>query len=430
MSHSETNHSETNRSIRRGAFLAAAVLLTAGLVACTPGGATNTPTEPVATGSNGAPAPVTLTWWDYYQEGSSASEALQGLLDKYQEENSTVTINREFIAYADLKQSILQSAGAGSLPDVVIINGPDHQQFAELGVAVNLDEQLAEWGELDQYAPGVIASASYNGSVYGLPASANTLALFYNKELLDAAGLTPPTTWEEMEATAAALTTSDTYGFAYSAINNQQAVFQFLPALWQSGADLYDLTSDDAAASLDYWAGLVDAGSVSKEALNWDQKMVAIEFAEGRAAMMINGPWQLPFLASDAPNIDYGVALLPAGKVDASVTGGENYMIMTGPNEVAAWDLLKWLQKPENVSEMVIAGGSLSTRNDIDPYPGNDIMNLFAEQLQVAKPRAYGPAYAEIADQVVVAIQARLTGAASSSDALKTAASAIKPLLP
>src|SRR5690606_10309626 len=111
--------------------------------------------------------------------GGTAEKQLLAHLDAYQSEHDEVTIEREFIAYADLKQSLLQSAGAGSLPDIVIINGPDHQQFAELGIAANLDVKLAEWGELDAYPEGVIASATFNDSVYGLPSSANCLALFY-----------------------------------------------------------------------------------------------------------------------------------------------------------------------------------------------------------------------------------------------------------
>ncbi|KAA9106602.1 ABC transporter substrate-binding protein [Microbacterium rhizomatis] len=419
------SYSRPRRRLLRGAALTAALALSVGaLAACAPGGS-----APVST-AGASSGPVTLTWWDYYADGSASSEQLQALLKQYEEENPDVTINREFIAYADLKQSLLQSAGAGSLPDLVVINSPDHQQFAELGLAAKLDDKIAEWGQLDKYPEGVIASATYQDSIYGLPASANCLALFYNKAMFDAAGLKPPTTWAEMEKDAAALTTPEHYGLAYSAINNQQAVFQYLPALWQSGSDLDDLTSDAAVSSLDYWAGMMDKGSVSREALNWDQAAVATEFAQGRAAMMINGPWQLPFLAKEAPSLEYGVALLPSGKEDASVTGGENYMVMASPNEDAAWKVLQFLQQPENVTLMNVAGGSLPTRSDIDPFPDNEVIGVFTDQLQVARPRAYGANYAEIADKLVVALQSRMTGAATSKDALKTASDAIAPLLP
>jgi multiple sugar transport system substrate-binding protein len=400
-----------------------ALAVAATLVGCAPGGGGSDP-KPTSDG------PVTLTMWDYFQPDSASDLAVIELIDEYEEANPNVTVEREFIAYADLKKTLLQSASAAALPDIAIVNSPDHQQFAELGIAVDLTEQLDEWGALDQYPEGLIASAQYEGGIYGLPITANCLAVFYNPAMLEEAGVDVPTTWEEMEEVAAALTGDGRYGLAYSAINNQQSVFQFLPALWQSGADLDDLKSDEAAAALDYWAGLIDAGSVSREALNWDQAAVAAEFGQGRAAMMINGPWQIPFLATEAPDLDYAVALMPVGEEEASVTGGENYMILNGDNQDPAWDFVRWMNEPEQVERLVVASGSLPTRNDISPYEGDELIEVFTEQLQVARPRAYGASYAEIADQLVIALQSRMTGTATSKDALATAADSIAPLLP
>ncbi|BDZ44537.1 extracellular solute-binding protein [Naasia aerilata] len=414
----------SGRTRARVLALGAAAAVAAVLTACSPGG---------AGGGAASEAPkdgkVTLTWWDYYAPGAT-EDALLGLLDKYQKENPNVTVERQFIAYEDLKKNLLQSAGAAALPDIVVINGPDHAQFAELGIAADLTDKLKEWGELDKYPKGVIQSSSLNGKNYGVPITANCLALFYNKALLADAGLKPPTTWDELESTAKALTTPDHYGFAYSAINNQQAVFQWLPTLWQAGGDLTKLDSPQAATALEYWSGLMQDGSVSREALNWDQAAVASEFAQGRAAMMINGPWQLPFLAKEAPNLDYGVALLPAGKEKASALGGENYMIVDGPHTDAAWDLVKWMQKPENVEALAAGSGSLPTRTDVDPFTDDANIAVFADELKVARPRAYGANYAEIADQVVAAIQSVLTGSSDAKSALGTAATAVKPLLP
>ena len=146
--------------------------------------------------------------------------------------------------------------------------------------------------------------------------------------------------------------------------------------------------------------------------------------------MMINGPWQLPFLATEAPDLEYEVAPLPEGKDAATVLGGENYMLIDGPNVDAAWDLLEYMQEPENAELMNIAGGSLPTRNDIEPFADNPVLEVFAEALQVARPRAYGAAYAEIADQVVIALQSRMTGAATPRTRSKVAAESIAPLLP
>ncbi len=411
------------RTTRRVLAVATAAALAASLAACSPEAA-----EPESTFD--PDAPVTLTWWDYYAEDSAPANAVIALLDEYTAEYPNVTIEREFIAYADLKKTLLQSAGASALPDITIVNGPDHQQFAELGIAADLTDRLEAWGELDQYPQGLIDSASLDGRIYGLPITANALALFYNVDLLDEAGIEPPTTWEELSDAAAELTTSERYGYAFSAINNQQSVFQWLPTLWQAGGDLTDIDSPEAIEALEFSAGLIADGSVSREVLNWDQAAVAAEFAQGRTAMMINGPWQFSYLAAQAPDLNYRVALLPAGEEAASVTGGENYLVTDGANADAAWNLVKWMQDPARVQQIDDAAGSLPTRLDVELSNDDPNLAVFAEQLVVARPRAYGANYAEIADHVVVALQSVLSGSATAKDALTTAAAAIEPLLP
>lgn len=413
------------KAIRSAATIALALTVVGGIAACAPGGGGGAakPT-PENTG------PVTLTWWDYYQPGPS-EDALKAQLAEYSKENPNVTINRRFVAYDDLKKSLLQSAGASSLPDIVIVNNPDHQQFAQLGIAADLTNQIKEWGQLGKYPKGIIDSATLDGKIYGLPITTNCLALFYNKDMFTAAGITaPPITWRELSDDAKKLTTPDHHGLSYSAINNQQAVFQWLPTLWQAGGDLTDLTSPEAQTALEYWAGLMSDGSVSKEALSWDQAAAQVEFAQGRAAMMINGPWQIPVMAKSTPDLNYGVALLPKDKKSASALGGENYMAINGPHEQASWNLIKWLQDPTRVAELAKATGSLPTRTDVAAFSDSNAIKTFTEQLKVGRPRAYGANYAQIADAVVVALQGTLSGSTSAKDALATAAQTVDPLLP
>jgi multiple sugar transport system substrate-binding protein len=413
------------KSIRSAATIALALTVVGGIASCAPGGGAGAAKpSPEDTG------PITLTWWDYYQPGKT-EDALKAQLAEYTKANPNITIDRRFIAYADLKKSLLQSAGASSLPDIVIINGPDHQQFAQLGIAADLTSQLKDWGQLDKYPKGIIDSATLDGKIYGLPITTNCLGLFYNKDMFAAAGITaPPTTWQELSDDAKKLTTPDHYGLSYSAINNQQAVFQWLPTLWQAGGDLTDLTTPNAQTALEYWAGLMSDGSVSKEALSWDQTAAQVEFAQGRAAMMINGPWQIPTMAKSTPDLNYGVALLPKDKESATALGGENYMVINGPHEQASWDLIKWMQDPKRVAELAKASGSLPTRTDVAPFSDSDAIKTFTEQLKVGRPRAYGANYAQIADAVVVALQGTLSGSTSAKDALATAAQTVDPLLP
>lgn len=423
MNSSRTPAVSAARQVSRRSVLAglAAVSLAGVTAACgAPGGSGG------GAGAGGS-ADGPITWWDYSEPGSTADTWL-AMLKEYQDTHAGTTVERRFVAYADIKKVLLQSAGAGALPDVVIINGPDHQQFAELGIAADLTARVDTWGQLDRYPPGVIDSARWEGKLYGLPAEVNCLGLFYDVDALGAAGLAPPTTWEELRTAARRLTTGERFGLAFAAPNNQQAVFQWLPTLWQAGGDLRDLTSPAAEKALQFWVDLMNDGSVSREALGWDQSQVGTEFAQGRAAMMINGPWIQPALEQEGPDRNWQVALLPRDVEEASCTGGENYLIVNGPRQDKAWDLVTWMQDPERVARICAATGNLPTRVDVPP-PDSPATQVFIEQLKVARPRAYGPNYPQISDAVTKALQAAFTGT-SPADALRTAAQTVQPLLP
>src|SRR5918999_1353814 len=85
-------------------------------------------------------AQVTLTWWDYYAEGANG-EAMDAQLQRYMDANPNVTIERTAIPFADLKQKLLQGAAAGELPDIAVIDNPEHQAFPPLGILEDLTER-------------------------------------------------------------------------------------------------------------------------------------------------------------------------------------------------------------------------------------------------------------------------------------------------
>src|SRR5918911_691296 len=97
----------------------------------------------------GAQDKVKLTWWDYYDGANGTSVDAQ--LKRYTDANPNVQIERTYIPFADLKQKLLQGATAGSLPDIVIIDNPDHQAFAALGVLADITDRVKEWGEEGSY---------------------------------------------------------------------------------------------------------------------------------------------------------------------------------------------------------------------------------------------------------------------------------------
>jgi len=173
---------------------------------------------------------------------------------------------------------------------------------------------------------------------------------------------------------------------------------------------------------------------MSKAILNWKQSDVLGQFQNGKAAMMINGPWQIPTLKKDSPDLKWSVATLPLEKQAASILGGENTAIIAGgPNIDAAWDLLTWRQTAEPLKTYLLDAGKLPSKADLakdEEWTGDPVINVFIEQLKVARPRAYGDQYPDISTAIQDAIQSAVSGASSVEAALKKAQAAITPLLP
>ncbi len=373
---------------------------------------------------------VTITWWDYMDNANG--RALENQFARYMEANPSVKIERTAFDFADLKQKLLQGAAAGQLPDVVIIDNPDHQAFSSLVIFEDITDRVAEWGQADNFFEGPWSSTTFQDKNYGLPDNSNCLVLWYNTDFLAEAGLEPPTNWEELTAAAAALTVDDRYGMAVAAIKSENATFQWLPFLWATGEDLATLDSEGGRRALQLWVDLVESGSMSKGIIGWDQTDIRTQFQNGKTAMMPNGPWQIPTIEQESPDLAWDVVTLPEDKQGASILGGENTAIVKGRANIdAAWELLMWRQEPEELRTYLTDAGKLPSRSDLaEDWSDDPVITVFVEQLKVAKARAYGDKYPEISAAVQEAIQAAVGGQTDVESALAKAQQVITPLLP
>ncbi|WP_248930089.1 ABC transporter substrate-binding protein [Paenibacillus hamazuiensis] len=374
---------------------------------------------------------ITVTWWDYMNSDAMVG-ALNKVIDDYQKSHPNVKIERTYVPFGDLKNKLLLGSAAGQLPDIVWLDNPDHQAFAAAGVLADITQEVKEWGQADQYYKGPWSSTVYKDKNYGIPNSSNNLALFYNEDMLNAAGVKPPTNWNELKDAAKKLTKPGVYGFAASAIRNEQGTFQFLPFVWQAGADLTNFNSPGTVEAVKLWKEMIDNGSMSKEVIGQDQQATMLQFVAGNVAMMVNGTWQIPPLQKDA-KFKWGIVPLPVNKQGGTILGGENWAITsTTKHKDVAWDIVKFAQQPEYLKAFLKAAGRLPSRKDLikDPIWQEDkLMKIFADTMDVAKARAYGPNYPKISDAVQEMLQQVLSGYKSPEDAVKETDAKIKPLL-
>jgi multiple sugar transport system substrate-binding protein len=375
---------------------------------------------------------VTLNWWDFYSDLPETSKAINAAIRQYEKENPNVKINRTVVGFADLKPRLIQATATGKVPDVVIIDNPDHQSFADQGTLADLTQYISQWPARNQYFPGPWKSTMYDGKNYGVPFESNATALFYNEDALKKAGVArPPETWDEVLSAGKKLSTGGQSGFLFSAAATEEGTFTFLPFLWQAGGDVPTVGDAASVKALSFWKELVDSGITSKAVTSYGQADVYNQFVAGKAAMMINGPWQLPQLATDKPDFSWNVAPWPRDREKASILGGENFAAGNGQNVEAAWNVIKWMAEPRHVKKPLLTIG-LPNRKDMandKAWTSDPRKEVFISQVEIARPRAYGPNYPKISEQIWTMFQQALTGDASPEQAAQQAGEAIKPLL-
>lgn len=380
-------------------------------------------------GGSDEPSTTTLTWWDYFTL-DNFQPGMTRLIKDIEAGVPDVRIERRTFPFAELERQITLGAISGDLPDIAIVDNVSMNTLGGSDLLADLTERVEEWGQAGQYYKGPWDGCQVDGRTLGIPNQSNCLALYYNTRMLQDAGVEPPTTWGELASAAERLTRGDRYGLALSAIRTEEGVFQFLPFLWQAGGDL-DTFATYGATALSFLDDLVAKGSLSEQCVGWTQQDVNTRFLNQRAAMQVNGPWQIPTLKE--ADFDWAVVALPRDKEAATCLGGENWVLMKSSDHLdKAWEVLEYTQRPSVLTPYLVSFGNLPARKDLadrGAWASDPALRLFLSQLPLARPRQYGPHYADASQAVAEAEQAVLTGSAAASAAARTAADKIDKAL-
>ena len=167
---------------------------------------------------------------DYMTEPTS-NVAIQKSIDACVKQTG-IAVDRQPVPYPDLVQKVLLAAASGSLPDIIYVDNSDVAQLADAGFILPLSEVGLS---TDGFVPALAALGNYKGTDYALPSANNTIALYYNIDLLKAADVEPPKTWDELKAAAKKLSKDQVYGLAFPGIANEQGTFHTSTFVWSNG---------------------------------------------------------------------------------------------------------------------------------------------------------------------------------------------------
>lgn len=315
---------------------------------------------------------------------SPEREAEEAQAEAFMAEHPNITI--EFIGTPmnDLYTQLTTMATGGNVPDV-FTNSPEfYAQANELGIVEPLDQLLGEdW--VSGFQPETLEQARIDGDLQFAPFFTIPMALLYRSDLLEEAGLEPPTTWDEFREVAEELTvdengdgTPDRYGFALVGSNDGSGGSRFIPIMRTFGAAELVESGDswatqfgtpEATQAFELYGDLVDGGLVPPGPLQTSYGEAISHMANDTAAMMVTGSHSTGAIIDQNPDLEGNLAAVPLptapGQESSSSLGMLGFSVSsTSEHKEEAAEFLRFILNEENQVAWNEATGRMPARTD------------------------------------------------------------------
>ena len=264
---------------------------------------------------------------------------------------------------SDYATKLQTDIAAGSAADVFYVDSMAAPDFMVNNALLDLTGYMSEAGvKVEDFYPGLIGAFQMNGMTYGLPKDWSSLAMIYNSDKVT----TVPTTWDELRAAGQAL--ADEAG--EPRINIPSDIARYFAFHYAAGATVISddgsaiqINTPEAATALEFYYGLYRDGLASTPAdagAEWPGDAIA----KGYADIVFEGNWVFPFLQSNAPDLKFGIAEMPAGpagKATLAFTVSFSAYAQTQVPE-QSWSLINYLTGPEGMGKWTSLGLAMPAR--------------------------------------------------------------------
>jgi len=331
------------------------------------------PTPPTRT-TNANPPQVTIRF-SGWQSNPNEGKLLNQVIQEFEAAHPTIDVQYEAInsEYMDVIRTRLIGDVA---PDVFYLEAFEAPQLIKYGVLEPLNSYINQAFDLQDFEPLLLKAFQRDNQIYGLPKDFSTLALFYNKQAFAKAGIAqPPQTWEELQAVSQKLTvdtngdrTPDQFGLGIAPELARQTFM--MQAFGGRLSDSKGYATFAAPASLQGLSLVVEqyrrdrtAAQPTDVGATWGSEMLG----QGKAAMVIEGPWSIPYFQETFPNLAFGTAEVP------TVNGQRGTMVYTvayvmnrkSKHKQAAWKLIQYLTSKQGMKRWAEQGLALPSRRSL-----------------------------------------------------------------
>lgn len=289
---------------------------------------------------------TTISLWTVFT--GSDGDVLKEIINDYNESNTdNIEVEIDIMDNSTLQSKLPTAISTGTGPSFVLVGIEYINEYVENDCL----EEISDFWEVtgtneDNYYENVVAKSYVGDTLYGVPMQYNLQYLYYNKDLFEAAGLdpdAPPTTFDELEECAKALTDPSIGQYGLGLTPDYGYYVQFL---WGNGGDVIDtstdenlLNSSENIATLEWIQDLYNSGVSPQGATAAEADTM---FQSGQLAMCMAGPWNINAL--NALGMNYGITAIPAGSDSAySAEGGCAYMLPKGADDATRDAVYKFM---------------------------------------------------------------------------------------
>lgn len=420
-----------------------------------------------------ATLPIVLTFWQTFDD----SEAFSEIITKYQTLHPNITIDYRKLRYEEYENELLNAWAEDRGPDIFAIQNTWLKKYqpkitpmpAEITMAYMVQigtikkeivpqlktVKTLSIRDLKNNFADVVSSdvVLEDGKIYGLPLSVDTLALFYNRDLLNSAGITSaPHFWnKDFQQNIKKLSKQDLKkglvqsGIALGTAKNINRFSDILSVLMmQNGAIMSDgnqiiFNAISKNMSNNYNPGLealrfyTDFANPAKEVYSWNNDLPnSLEsFASGNLAMVFGYSFNLEQIRTQAPKLNFGISKLPQIEGNQMEINFANYWVESvskkskNPNE--AWDFIQFMTKEEN-AKIYLAKTKKPTalKSLISAQKDSEDLSVFAEQILSAKSWYHGKSINDAEGAIAEMINLALTATDKLQDVLNNGATKVQ----
>jgi multiple sugar transport system substrate-binding protein len=390
-----------------------------------------------SSGASGDKAGVTTIEFSQWWEPELPKGSLRGLMDKFEAANPKIKVKLLSGPFASTKEQTIAGAAAGTMADVVGLDGAWVSDFVKQGAITDLSTLMKD-AKYDESQ--LAAQIKVDDATYMIPVVNFVYPLFTNDGLLAKAGVSaPPTNRTEFLDAAKKVSAlgGDVKGWALPlSLETPNGVQNDVMAWnWASGGSMLkdgkpDLTNPDVKATVDYVKSLWDAKVVAPGGLTMKEQDKVEEFTNGRVGMMIDSLAHVTLIRESNPKLKFSISAIPAkdgytGKRGIPYASWGIGIADNSDHKAEAWKLVDFLMNETNNAELsTIANAFPGNKTAVPGFVSKDASLKAAFDIYKAGYPANEFTGLPVADELMRSfdeqLQKTLSGQQSVDDLLKT----------